>query len=194
MTQFTFSNAKFSETPFPHLRIPDILSQARANTLLNWLSSSAPWKLRVENFYEQHEFSFQSASLGNEVRFLVGPSTIDYIKTALRDAFDLSENLALVDVNAHRLTPGQTIRIHNDFIEGQETHRLLIQLNNGWTQEKGGLLMLFHGERPEDISNIILPRHGTGFAFEISPRSFHAVSKINDGERYTIVYSFKASS
>jgi Rps23 Pro-64 3,4-dihydroxylase Tpa1-like proline 4-hydroxylase len=194
MTQLSFSNAGFSDAPFPHLRIPSILSQNHANTLLNWLSLKAPWKLRVEDFYEQDEFSFLSGNLGEEVRTLVEPSTVDFVRRELRKAFSLSEDLTLVDINAHRLTPGQTIRIHNDFIEGQETHRLLIQLNNGWSQENGGLLMLFHGAAAEDVSNIILPRHGTGFAFEISPRSFHAVSKINNGERYTIVYSFKGAS
>lgn len=189
-----FSDTKFSGMPFPHLRIPNILLQDDANSVLDWLSSRAPWKLRIEDFYEQHEFSFLSTNLSVEVEPLIAPSTIASIKSALHGAFALSAELVLVDVNAHRLTPGQTIRIHNDFIEGQETHRLLIQVNNGWTQDKGGLLMLFHGQSPEEISNIILPRHGTGFAFEISPRSFHAVSTINDGERYTIVYSFRTSS
>jgi hypothetical protein len=36
-------------------------------------------------------------------------------------------------MSAHKLTAGQTIRIHNDWIRGEETHRVLIQVNDGWS-------------------------------------------------------------
>ena len=104
--------------------------------------------------------------------------------------FAVNRTLTLVDVNAHRLTPGQVIRVHNDYIAGAETHRLLIQLNAGWATAQGGLLMLFEEEDVASVRNVILPVHGSGFAFEISPRSFHAVSEIRNGERYTLVYTF----
>ena len=51
--------------------------------------------------------------------------------------------------------------------------------------------MLFADERPESVREVIVPMHASGFAFEISPRSHHAVSSIRDGERLTIVYMFR---
>ena len=87
---------------------------------------------------------------------------------------------------------GQTIRIHNDYVEGHETHRLLIQLNDGWTDENGGMLMLFGSASHRDLKRVVRPLHGSALSFEISPDSYHAVSTIHGGERFTLVYSFKA--
>lgn len=192
MIEPMFAGARLAETPFPHMRVPAILPADFARSALTWLEQEAPWRLRVEDFYEQEEFSLLSTDVGQGIAFLVESSFIEATREMIRSHFGLEVKPSLTDVNAHRLTPGQTIRIHNDFIDGEETHRLLIQLNDGWTSEKGGLLMLFSGATPESVHSVILPEHGSGFAFEISPRSFHAVSQIKEGERYTVVYSFRA--
>lgn len=99
--------------------------------------------------------------------------------------------LELTEINAHKLVGGQTIRIHNDFIGGEETHRVLLQINRGWDDAMGGMLMLFAGPRVEDVARMVRPTHASATSFEISPTSFHAVSTIHAGERYTIVYSFR---
>jgi Rps23 Pro-64 3,4-dihydroxylase Tpa1-like proline 4-hydroxylase len=190
-----FDNAKLNVEPFPHLKIPALLHEEDAQLALNWLHTNAPWELRVEHFYEQEEFSLlESSSLPDEVKFLLMPSFIEPIREAIRTNFGLAELPTVADVNAHRLTPGQTIRVHNDFIDGEETHRLLVQLNSGWTTENGGLLMLFNGPTPEELHSIIMPKHRSAFAFQISHRSFHAVSQIKAGKRYTLVYSFREHS
>ena len=95
-----------------------------------------------------------------------------------------------VDAAAHKLLPGQTIRIHNDFLPGGESHRLLLQLNRGWQPGHGGYLMFFRGPEPETVTKLVEPRHGSIQAFAISHRSFHAVSEVHEGERFTVVYSF----
>jgi Rps23 Pro-64 3,4-dihydroxylase Tpa1-like proline 4-hydroxylase len=192
MTVPIFLDANLAETPFSHVRIPYVLPLDCADSTLHWLSEKAPWRLRVEHFYEQNEFSLLTANLSEEIECLVQPSFVESVRESVRNWFKLGAMPDIVDINAHRLTPGQTIRIHNDFIEGGETHRLLIQLNGGWKVENGGLLMLFNSSAPEDVRSVILPRHRSGFAFEISPRSFHAVSQIKCGERYTLVYSLRA--
>ena len=52
------------------------------------------------------------------------------------------------------------------------------------------MLMLF-GPSPENLAAIFEPTHRSAFGFEISERSFHAVSTIRDGERFTLVYTFR---
>ncbi len=101
--------------------------------------------------------------------------------------------LTLVEVTAHKLVSGQTIRVHNDYRPKGETHRLLIQLNRGWADEQGGLLLLFGSAGANDVRRILRPTHRSAMAFAISPLSFHAVSTIQRGERYTLVYSFQAA-
>ena len=156
---------------------------------LKWLETDAPWKLATTDFYEQYEFSLLHAPLPPVVQHLACPETLAALRHRMDQHFrqPLSER---VDVTAHKLVLKQTIRIHNDFIAGGESHRLLLQLNRGWKAEHGGYLMLFDGPEPEMVSKVLEPKHGSVQAFAISPRSYHAVSTVHGGERFTVVYSF----
>jgi Rps23 Pro-64 3,4-dihydroxylase Tpa1-like proline 4-hydroxylase len=179
--------------PFPHTAARELIGADVAESVLRWMENAAPWTLKVANFYEQWELHLDRSVLPPNLNCLVAKSTIDSLTRTM--LCPLTEApLELVEVTAHKLVPGQTIRIHNDFIADQESHRLLIQLNRGWSEVQGGVLMLFGSSEPDDIRRALKPDHRSSFAFEISPRSFHAVSTIADGERFTIVYSFKMSS
>ena len=74
-----------------------------------------------------------------------------------------------ISVVAHKLLEGQRIGVHNDHLVGKESHRLVVQLNRGLSDDDGGILMLFNSDDPADISRVMRPVHVSGFAFEISP-------------------------
>lgn len=188
-----FEGASSAMAPYPHASIPAILSFDEASAVLSWLRSDAPWRLRTESFYEQYEFSLLHAVIPEAFRDLIAPHFISALRSFLQHNVAAPSQLDLVDVSAHKLIAGQTIRLHNDFIGTDETHRVLVQLNDGWSAENGGILMLFNSDRAEDVTAAFLPTHGSGFAFEISSRSFHAVSTIRSSERFTLVYTFRAS-
>ena len=156
---------------------------------LDWFEADAPWKLTTAEFYEQYEFSLLDVSLPPAVRCLASPETLTVLKRRMSECFrhQLHEH---VEVTAHKLVPGQTIRIHNDYISGGESHRLLLQLNRGWEFANGGYLMFFGGPEPETVSRVMEPINGSVQGFAISPRSYHAVSTVHRGERFTLVYSF----
>ena len=156
---------------------------------LDWLEADAPWKLTTTDFYEQYEFSLLHVPLAPDVQQLACTETLFTLRCRMSRHFrqPLSDR---VDVTAHKLVPGQTIRIHNDFIPGGESHRLLLQLNRGWDPSQGGYLMFFSGPEPETAGKLVEPKHGSVQAFAISPRSYHAVSTVHGGERFTVVYSF----
>lgn len=178
LERLPFEHFVGSGTPPPH-----------CEECLEWLESGAPWKLTTTDFYEQYEFSLRHAPLPTTVRLLVCGETLSALREQLAARFcrPLSGR---VDVTAHKLVSGQTIRIHNDFVGGGESHRLLLQLNRHWEPDHGGYLMLFSGPEPESLSRLLEPRNGSVQAFAISPRSHHAVSTVHAGERFTIVYSF----
>ena len=179
----------FNETPFPYYICHTLFDREFSYTLLNWLKSDAPWSLTVTDFYEQYEFSFFEIDLPASLACIMSQNFSDAIKNVVAKIFNarLAERF---DLTAHKLTANQTIRLHNDYIEGQETHRVIIQLNEGWELNQGGLLILFNSKDPTDIHRALLPVHNSCLAFEISQKSNHAVSTILSGERYTLVYSF----
>ena len=178
--------------PFEHFT-GQVKLPSDGNGWLDWLETDAPWKLTTAEFYEQYELSLLDAPLPPVVRCLASPETLTVLRCRMSECFrqPLSER---VEVTAHKLVPDQTIRIHNDYIAGGESHRLLLQLNRGWEPENGGYLMFFGGPEPETVSEVVEPINGSVQAFAISPRSYHAVSTVHRGERFTLVYSFHPES
>lgn len=190
MTRPDFTLAASRDSPFPHFRVRELLPEATGDELLAWLDADAPWKLRIADFYEQYEFSMLGCSAPPAVAHIVSDAFVADIACELSARLD-APPLVLVDVVVHRLVEGQTIRIHNDHIGEEETHRLIVQLNRGWEVEQGGLLMIFGADDPESVADVLLPVHGSAFGFEISERSHHAVSTIHSGSRDTLVYTFR---
>ena len=185
--------AKVVRSPFLFIKLADMLTHEEANRALSWLEISSVWQLRTESFYEQYEFGLLSSPPSTSLCFLVDTHFVAKISANLRHFLDVDLPLELVNIAAHKLTVGQTIRVHNDFIGPDETHRVVIHLNRGWSMEDGGLLMLFGSDRAEDVRLVVPPRHGSAFAFEISQRSYHAVSTVRKGPRYSLVYTFRGN-
>ncbi len=187
------SSVSVRMTPFPHSVTLNMFTSHFAERILLWFERDAPWRLRVESFYEQYELNLQQANPPAELRVLIADETIKRISDRVLGPLT-QDSLFLTEANAHKLLPGQTIKIHNDYIDGMETHRVLVQLNRNWVDESGGLLILFSGPNPNHVARVIRPMHGSAAGFEISPRSFHAVSTVRAGARYTLVYSFKRAA
>jgi Rps23 Pro-64 3,4-dihydroxylase Tpa1-like proline 4-hydroxylase len=186
------AKGSYQKAPFPYYISEEALTKKAGDSLLDWFGSDAPWKLVETGFYEQYEFSFFSADLPSIIAALIDRPNLERVKGLVQDTFGvvLSDRM---DVTAHKLLPGQRIRLHNDYIPGEETHRVLVQLNRGWDDENGGLLMFFNSSDPADIHKVLRPNHNSCTAFEISPDSNHAVTTIHGGERFTLVYSFYKS-
>lgn len=185
------SPLQFASAPFPHAVCRKALPDEVSLELLSWLEARAAWRLVETDFYEQFEFSVWDVELPSGLSFVRSRKFLGGLKSAFEDLFQtrLSDQ---IDFTAHRLLPGQRIRIHNDFVPGGETHRLVVQLNRKWESGHGGVLMLFGSGNPSSVERVVMPVHNTALAFEISPRSNHAVSVIHGGERFTLVLSFYA--
>ena len=184
-----FASVESFTKPFDYFVSPQALNYGLSARLLDWLETHAPWKLVETDFYEQYEFSLWDIDLPAHLLVFREPDFLTALKTKIEDLFKVELGND-IDVAAHKLIPGQRIRIHNDFISGEKTCRLLIQLNRGCKDEDGGLLLLFNSSDPIDIHKAFRPIHNSAIGFVVSPRSNHAVSTIHGSERFTLVYSF----
>ena len=130
MSEYLFRLASpevFTE-PFPYLTAEEGLGEFISSAFLEWLENDAPLKLVETDFYEQYEFSLFDAPLPEHLKFLAKQPFLKDVREQVAGVFGtrLGER---IDCTVHKLVPGQTIRIHNDYISGGETHRLLVQLN-----------------------------------------------------------------
>jgi Rps23 Pro-64 3,4-dihydroxylase Tpa1-like proline 4-hydroxylase len=186
------STLEAEAAPFPYCYDTQVLLGGMDLLVYEWLSQTDLWRITHADFYDQYEFSLWDVALPQALQALQSQATVAAITAKFREVFHLSD-IQLVGITAHKLVDGQRIAIHNDYIEGEETHRLVIHFNPNWSEENGGLFMIFASPQVEDLSKVILPIHNSAIGFEISRRSHHAVSTIHGLTRYSIVYTFKAS-
>ncbi len=183
------SKVEFSNHPFPHFTSSLAFTEAAEELVLEWLTKTDLWEYTKTSFYTQYEFSLLDETLPRDVQFLISEKTINLAMRQLHDIFSLN-TLNLVGVTAHKLVNGYKMGVHNDFLGKEETHRLVVQFNSNWQEKHGGYLMLCGSEKPQDVSKIIKPLSNTAIGFEISEKSYHAVSAVYDFSRYTLVYTF----
>lgn len=179
-----------NEEPFRYATFRECLATSLSDEILEWFEYDAPWRLKRTDFYEQYEFSCWD-STSPIASHLTSSMVLEVVRSEMMEVFGrtFEEPISVV---AHKLLGGQRIGIHNDYLVGEESHRLVIQLNHGLSDDDGGFLMIFNGDDPADIARVMRPVHVSGFAFEISPASFHAVSEVHGGVRYSLIYSLSA--
>ena len=192
-TPFDFSSVRLQNIPFSHFSAPDFCSNPFASRLLKWFESGADWKFRrMENFYVYSDINLRTSDLPAALAFLVEESFLTQLRQEVGKLFGVNLK-GYVDVTAHRLGPGDRIRAHSDYTTLRFTHRMLVHVNRGWEPGSGGVLCLLDrdpktGGRPR--IKPIAPHHRGGFAFEISEKSFHKVTRVTEGERYSLLFSF----
>lgn len=184
------SSAISQDIPFPHFSSTSVLKHNLEAKIYEWFQNTADWHLVETDFYEQYEFSLLNVTLPEDVACLVEKSFLDTIEHQFTQSFKVA-GFELVDVVAHKLVNSQHIGVHNDFINGEETHRMVLHINPHWLEEHGGYLLLFNSVDSKDMAKVVSPVNNSAFGFEISRKSHHAVSKIYDFTRYTIIYTFK---
>ena len=185
--RLNFNSTRICEYPYKHAWIPRMFPMSLNNNILKWLEQDLPWQFTQTDFYRQFEFSFRDVTLPANMEFLVSKETLSVMGDWLKHTFE-SPDIELVDVVAHLLKRGHGVGVHNDYREDGETIRLLLQLGRN---VKGGMTALCKSQSANSIRRIVRPIHGTAFAFSISPITYHAVSPVKFGHRFTIVFSFR---
>jgi len=190
---FEFQHVAVYTRPFPHFAAADFLDVQLADSLLSWLAQGAQWQPRKLIGYEGYaDMSLQLGDLPCELDLLVAPEFLSRLRICMGRIFEMAVD-GYVRVTAHRMVAGASLRPHSDLCALKFTHRLLVQLNRGWTEANGGLLCLFAGDPATEKNRqekSFLPAHRSAFAFEVSGRSFHSVTNVVAGERYTLSYTF----
>jgi 2OG-Fe(II) oxygenase superfamily len=113
------------------------------------------------------------------------------LKSFIENNFNvlLDENCS---VNVNKLVEGQSIGLHNDAPRiGFCSHRFVVNLNKNYEDAVGGHFYVLNanGGQPK-VEEIIRPIINTGFAFESSTESYHAIGKVKEGQRLSLVFNF----
>jgi len=183
--------AFFSE-PFPHFECPEFLDAATADMLLAWLEARQWRSVGLDGYDGYCDAPLTASNLPQALSGLVAPDFHTQLRQLMAQFFAIDSS-GYVRATAHRILTGGALSPHTDVSQIRFTHRLLVQLTRGWKPESGGLLCLHAGNQhpsQESPRKTVSPIHRSGFAFEVSPRSFHSVTPVLHGQRYTLSYTF----
>lgn len=176
-------------TPFTHFVRFDAIESDAASATLRWLEGSDRWISRVDARYHFYELALRDTAPPPVASFMFRESC-DAVREECSRTFGIDfEN---VTVAIHKMQPGCHIRIHTDHGTDAVTHRFIVHLNRGWDASFGGLLLFLDAEHRDEIHEghrYYIPQHRLGVGFEVSERSYHAVSEVLAGTRYTLCYS-----
>lgn len=121
----------------------------------------------------------------------MSPAFCAGLREQFEQLFEIRLNPTQVSVHAHKLTPGQFIKSHNDRpTRGLPTHRVIVNLNHGYDDSYGGELVLFDRKDIASTAVVVPPVHNTGIAMEFSAQSWHSVEEVRGGTRFSVIYSF----
>src|SRR5256885_1560747 len=104
------SSVETFSTPFDYFLSPQALEPNLSTAVLSWLETAAPWELVETDFYEQYEFSVWDVEVPPSLLVLREPGFLNELRTTIGDLFKVELGND-VDIAAHRLTPGQRIRL-----------------------------------------------------------------------------------
>jgi hypothetical protein len=85
-----------SAEPFPHFRIEGMLDVEFGDAILRWMQSDAPWRLRIESFYEQYEFSLLMDPPPHDLCSIVSDKFIDRLRALFSTHLLANSELELV--------------------------------------------------------------------------------------------------
>ncbi|HEY2302545.1 MAG TPA: 2OG-Fe(II) oxygenase [Acidimicrobiales bacterium] len=177
--------------PFPHFVMDDLLDRVDGERIRAWLEHEAEWKLQERSFYCQDTCNNAESLRAGPLACLCNPATLEGLADHLGEMFGLDLETKSVHVEAHRLRPGQGIGIHNDNPRfGTESVRLVIHFGGPYNDSDGGHLLLFTGPDPTAMTTVVRPLHNSAAGFLLSEKSYHAVSDVKAGGRYSVVVGF----
>lgn len=174
-------------SPYRHVRMYPILEPALAQRTLSWLRRTGAWARQEGAFYRHDTFALTPEVVPPDVEEVVSPNTLGPLRALLQSRFG-AEVQPFAHVEAHRSIARDDIGLHTD--ADVTEIRLMLNLNARWTPSQGGVLHL--QDRPGHPCRCVgyRPLHNSATAFRTSPDSYHRVSPMQDGERYTLLYRF----
>ena len=184
----SFENVVRRTDPYPHIVSPRFYTEQFADTLLGWLETESNWALNESMRYEQYELGFSGFTHCRDIQGLWDGGVLGRIRDGVTRAIGFPVS-SRINISAHKMFPGQQTYIHTDKVP-HETHRIVVTLNRGRPADSGGNLVLLSGSKPADMAVVFKQISNSAVCFGLDSRSYHAVSRVKSGTRFTIIYTF----
>lgn len=172
-------------TPFEHCVISNWLTKTEEISVLETLEQDIGWKRQRAHFYTHSSVDLSQVEPSSDFSPICSREKLSTLKLLMEQTFHRSF-CNEIRVWIHKMTPGDGIGIHNDNCDSEL--RVVLQLNRGWHAHQGGLSVFLSRKRSDFIERIYLPVSNSVIAFPTTRASYHAVTDVMEGTRFSIVY------
>jgi hypothetical protein len=176
--------------PYPLIKVDNAIETDLASTLYGWLASLDGWSGNPEPYYAVRELDLKALDVPIGLSRLFAPEALSQLRAQLGVMFGcrFAGRMRLI---GHRMVEGQGAGIHSDDPRGvEETHRMVITLGQDASTLHGGLFAAFDGQSPSRFVRAFAPVHNQCLLFEADAHSYHAITEVRYGRRYSVVLSF----
>ncbi|GHA18954.1 hypothetical protein GCM10008090_30790 [Arenicella chitinivorans] len=196
MSLFNLENNDLVAHPFRHSTGIGVLPNNLVRDVLIWCREYPNWKHKtLPDFLSLYSNRPAQDEIPKSISWLFSDEAFFSALRHVQKVYDV-ELSSQIDIQFQKMSENDYVKIHSDHhSKKKQTHRFLIHFNEGWTEENGGYFMVFgddNGTPNLSDNRTYLPLSNSVFTFEISEKSHHAVSKVLKGDRYTLMYSFRA--
>lgn len=176
--------------------VDDFLDYEDAVEVRALVQKERRWRLHEESFFSQFDVSWARRTLDQSQEPLLNPH-VNTLRVRGRQFIEANTDFIVGNrflVVAHKMAEGQFVGVHNDSPERDrgriENLRLIFYVDDSFSDENGGHLVLLGSRSPEDILDVARPLFNSVVAMTLSDHSFHAVTKIRRGVRFCVVISY----
>jgi hypothetical protein len=176
--------------PFPLWEVDGAIDPVLAGTLYGWLAALDDWCAHPDAYYDVDQIDLLALEPPAGLACLFAPEALACLRAQLGQLWG-HRFQPRMRVVAHRMGAGQGAGLHNDDPRGvEETHRMVLTLGQDASRQRGGLFAVFDSPSPDGLVHAWSPAHNQCLLFEANARSWHAITEVRYGLRYSVVLSF----
>ena len=172
--------------PYRHLRLQPFLDPGLAERTLHWLTNTDAWRRDVGSFYCHETFALDPSMLPPDVGAVVSSALLSALRQVLQFEF-VAELDSFAWIEAHRSLVQDRLGVHTD--EDANEVRLTLSLSESAVL-RGGILTLRDDPYFPAKQVKYFPVHNSATALRTSGKTYHCVSRVDQGVRYALVYRF----
>jgi 2-oxoglutarate-Fe(II)-dependent oxygenase superfamily protein len=182
------------QEPFPHGTVEKVYAAPDAALLRDWIAQSSTWRECDAADPPRRGIFFDSEHVLPGLDAVLSRDFLDGLHAQIEEIFGVRLKPRFT-ISANRYLPGEGIKIHNDFFPDPShrhffTHRLVTYLSADLEPDAGGKLGIFADDTAGSMVRVITPTLNSGSLMAMGPKSYHAVSTLRAGVRFSLVFSF----
>jgi hypothetical protein len=178
-------------SPYRHARGHRLFAPMLADQWLSTLEAVPRWTDAAGTFYSAKATVIERAWCPVHLAGLVEGPGLRQLEEAASSLFGQPLRLH-GPVVAHRMGPGHSVGVHSDApFAGEETHRIVVFIARQPKPTDGGHFLLFEPRAGEKARWVLPLANNSAVAFELNHDSYHAVTRMVAGNRFSLILSFK---